>query len=543
MSTPPRPESSVPFADAHGAKEWLGALPLTNIPQAQSLVLEALVALNRAPFPALERLKSLELARDKVAFLQGEQRSRYFGKTLPLSANDSAAWNTGRLLLEEMEAGYRRCLEDAAAGGEIRAHRALVVHRIMRYVGAQMAFHATIYRRFDPQLWTRLHATLAEAEAAGILAERVKDSLDSDDRASSVMEAYAYVVMLQAAYLSELTAPQMDFVEALLRLWARKVVVRTPLAAPVEGLPAWPLAVDLDKPIGARPLPHAEATPHHRVLDVDAVSKSIRKRLHGLAKGEDATKVDLPREAASIDAQEQLQRLHKLWCEGAPPRPPAKVPAEKTAGLVWGIPEIHFFVSGGKAFEQPGEERELTSAEKQQMEVFGHVRERTHNKLVVPQNFAVEPWGVVDEMLGAWRLTRPAAASKGVAIGRIVAMRLGDTAPFYVGMITALVQELDGAIVATLTLFPGRPEPVAARPGEPRNRAASQWTPALRLPPLEKLRVPPSVIVASGLASRGRTIEIWAVQRHALPVHELLDRGTDFDRVLVGSTEPGASPG
>ena len=103
MSTPPlRPEGGVPFADAHGVRDWLGALPLTNIPQAQTLVLDALVALNGATFAPLERLKTLELTRDKVAFLQGEQRSRYFGKTLPLSANDLAAWNTGRLLLEEM---------------------------------------------------------------------------------------------------------------------------------------------------------------------------------------------------------------------------------------------------------------------------------------------------------------------------------------------------------------------------------------------------------------------------------------------------------
>jgi hypothetical protein len=101
-------------------------------------------------------------------------------------------------------------------------------------------------------------------------------------------------------------------------------------------------------------------------------------------------------------------------------------------------------------------------------------------------------------------------------------------------MVTALSQDLDGTTVATLTLFPGRPEAVAARSGEPRNRAAQQWSPALRLPALEKLRIEPSVIVASGLASRGRTLEVWGEQRHALAVHELLDRGTDFDRVVVG---------
>ena len=82
-------------------------LPLTNIPQAQSLVLEGLRGLNEGTLDGLERLKCLELLRDKIAFLQGEQRSRYFGKSLPAVDNDAAAWTTGSALLEEMEAGYR----------------------------------------------------------------------------------------------------------------------------------------------------------------------------------------------------------------------------------------------------------------------------------------------------------------------------------------------------------------------------------------------------------------------------------------------------
>src|SRR5512140_2041848 len=141
---PSQVPGAAPFGDAHACKEWLGALPLTNIPHAQALVLDALRALNRAEFEPIERLKTLELLRDKVAFLQGEQRSRYFGKTLPLSSNDSAAWNTGRLLLEEMETGYRACRPHAGADGPLHAHAALIAQRVMRYVGAQMAFHATI---------------------------------------------------------------------------------------------------------------------------------------------------------------------------------------------------------------------------------------------------------------------------------------------------------------------------------------------------------------------------------------------------------------
>jgi hypothetical protein len=521
--------ASLSYVDARGCKEWLNALPLTNIPQAQSLVLESLRTLNDSEFDGLERLKCLELMRDKIAFLQGEQRSRYFGKSLPLSTNDGTAWNTGRQLLEGMEAGYLLCLAQAANPGELDRLRALIAQRAIRYIGAQMMFAAAVYRRFDPQLWTRLHAQFAAAEIAGTVEERVKDSLDSEE-GSSVMEAYVHVVLAQAAYLSELTAAQMDFVEKIIRMWVRKVQVRREPLPDAATAPVLALVVDLDKPIGARPVSAGDLKANHRVLDIEQLSLSMRKRIFGLRKDEDPASMGLPPEAGTLDALHQLTRLHKLWCEGAPPRPPAKVPAEKVAGVAFGVGEIHFFVTGGKIFEQPDKNRELTRQEKQDIEVFGQVTARTQSLMVSELNFTVEPWGVIDEMLGAWRLQRPTTASRGVAIGRLVGMRLGDTGQFYLGVVSALVQETDGRIVITVTLFPGKPEPLAARAGDARNRASSRWTEAFRLPALDKAKVPATLVVSSGVAARGRGVEIWDEGAKELTVYDILDRGTDFDR-------------
>ncbi len=533
-ANPPKTPAGVPFADAKGCKEWLSGLPLTNIPQAQQIVLEALRAGNRGEPGSLERLKCLELMRDKVAFLQGEQRSRYFGKTLPLSPNDHAAWSTGRSLLEEMEAGYRQCLTTAEIEkGEIARHSALMMQRIVRYLGAQMLFHAMVYRRFDPALWLRLHDLFATAERDGVADERVKDSLESEDGVSTVHEAYVHVVLTQAAYLSEMTAPQMDLLAALLRMWARKVRIFVDPPSAGEAGSAFPLAVDLAKPIGARPL-HADARlPTQRVLDVEALSKSIRRRLRGLQAGEEPASLGLPAEAGAIDTLAQLGRLHRLWCEGAPPRPPAKVPEEKSASLAFGLPEIHFFVTGGAAFEQPDKERELSRQEKDDLATFGRITERTQQLRIADYNFTLESWGVVDEMMGAWRLQRPPTASKGVAIGRVLAMRLGDAAPFFLGMVQALVQETDGRIVITVGLFPGKPEPIAVRAADSRNRQVSQWAQGFRLPALERLGVPESLVVPSGIASRGRGVEVWAKEAKESTVYEVLERGSDFDRVTV----------
>ena len=535
MSTtsPPTRDGALVFSDARSCKEWLNALPLTNIPQAQSLALEQLRALNAADFNALERLKCMELMRDKIAFLQGEQRARYFGKMLPLSANDANAWTTGRTLLEEMETGYRQALAAAQAeGGELGRLAALISQRIVRYIGTQMLFHAIVYRRFDPQLWSRLHQQYAAAESAGLAAEHVKDSLEGEEAASSVTEAYAQVVLIQAAFLSEMTAPQMDFAEALLRLWVRKVRV---LSAPPEGNTAISdaLVVDLTKPIGARPQLRAELQLHQRIIETEALSRSIRRRIHGLQNNEDPVTLGLPSQTGGLDALAELQRVHKLWCEGAPPRPAAKPSKQESAGLVFGLGEIHFFVTGGKVFEQPDKTREMTRQEKQDIEVFGRVREATQSKMVAEFNFTVETWGVVDEMLGAVRLQRPATASKGVAIGRLVGIRLGDGTPFYLGVVSELVHETDGRIIATVTMFPGKPEAIAVRAGDSRNRASAQWVQGFRLPALEKLKIPYSLVVPSGMGIHGRGVHSWNQGTKESTVDEVLLRGSDFERVTI----------
>ena len=536
MSSIPPPPIRIPpglaFGEARGCRDWLNALPLTNIPQAQSMVLEALRALVGAEFDALERLKCLELVREKIAFLQGEQRSRYFGKSLPLSANDSDAWRTGRSLLEEMETGYRAALTAArSAGGEMGGHVALITQRVIRYLGAQMLFHAIVYRRFEPDVWVRLHQDYLAAERAGVSEERVKDSLESDDGSSSVAEAYVQVVLAQASYLSEMSGPQMDFMGHLLRMWARKVQVRT---KPLEGGPAQlPLTVDTDKPLGARPLAAGDLKPNHRVLDVEQLSRSLRRRIHGLQKEEDPATLGLPTDYPPGNALDLLQRLHKLWCEGAPPRPPAKVPDEKNVGILFGLNEIHFYTAGGKPFEQPDKKRELSRQEKQDIEVFGRVSERTQSMMVADYTAAVESWAVVDEMMGAWRLQRPQTSSKGVAIGRLMAMRTGDTAPFFLGRVSALAQETDGRLIATVTLFPGKPQPIPVRAADARNRSNAQWAPAFRLPALERIKVAASLVVPSGVAQRGRGIELWEGAPKETTVYEVLDRGTDFDRITT----------
>jgi hypothetical protein len=509
------------FTDARACKAWLADLAVTNVAQALSTLLDALRVFNRSAMEPLERLKCLEMLRDRIAFVLGEQRQRQLAKSLPLPAQDAAAWSNARMVIEEMESGYRRCLAEPV----LAPHAALVMQRIVRHVGAQMLLHALAYRRFDASLWTRLHQQYAAAEKAGLAGERVKDSLEGEAGASSVMEAYARVVLLQAAGLHEMTAPQVAFAEALLQLWIRKVQVlaQAPAEAPTS---VCPLVVDLDRPEGAQAVPRDAIGGALRVIDAEGLARSLRRRIRALQAGDDVATLGLPVEAGGVDALHALQRLAKRWCEPAPREAPRKAPGEASAGLAFGLADLHFFLAGGKAFEQPGQERELSRQEKEDIAVFGRVTQRTQSLMAPAQGVSLETWDVVDEAAGSVRLRRRAGASKGVAVGRLVGLRFGPGASLQVGSVRALYDEPEG-LVMTVALFPGKPEPTAVRGPKP------PWSQGLLLPEVESLGAPASVVVPTAMAFRGRALFVWRDAAVEARVVEVLERGADFDRVTV----------
>jgi hypothetical protein len=511
------------YGDARACREWLGALAISNTSQAQSLLLDALRVFNRAAFDPLERLKSLELLRERVAFVQAEQRGRLLQRALPLSGADASAWSTGLILLEEMENGYRRCRGEAALEG----HAALMAQRTIRFLASQVLHHAVAHRRVDPRVWTRLHREFQAAEAAGIASARVRDSVEGDAGASSVMAAYAHAVLLDALGVLQLDGAQIAFVEELLRAWSGKVKVIA--AAPMEGGEPYPLVVDLAASRGAVSMPVNEVRANHRILQIDSLARSIRRRIRALQGGEDASKLALPAHAATLEVFPFLQRLHKRWCETPIPAPPPRVPSERDAALGMGVAEAYRLLSGGRPFEPPARERELTHREKEQIAVFGRVTAAAEPAAqpAAPVEAAVRAtWRVVDVSTSGWRVERPADGAGGLSVGKLAAMRTGDEA--FLARIVEVVDEADGRVVATLSPFAGKPQPVPVRDAR---RDDAPWVAGFVLPAGEGLPVAGSFVVPPGVSQAGRALEVWQGAARKLTVQEVVERGPDFDRV------------
>ncbi len=522
---------SLPFTDARTCKEWIKTIPLTNAGQAQRLMLEAVRNLNRADFVALERLTCLELLRDKVSFVQAEQRSRYAGKTVPLSSADMSVWDISRQLVEEMEAGYRRCFELATQGdSSVEPHLALILQRQMRYIGLQMYFAGVIYRSFDPGLWMRLHLHWIEAESRGLVHAKVKDSVGSIDGVSSVAAAYIAILLAQLTRTHELSMRNMDFVDAILKRFATKVEIGL---TPVSARPGHLLSVDLFTGTGVSADPGAQPGDHVRFLDTSAISKSLRGRVAKLQEGESPAAMNLPTEWPVADMIVQMKRLQRLWCEPVPMFPPGIVPSQTHAIVCFGLDQFHYFLTG-LPFEQPGRKREMTQREMNDIAMFGKVTEQTMKSLYVEVKFSTESWGLIEETRGALRLLRPVNSAQGLAIGRLMGVRLGAQSPWMVGIVSSILEESDGSYHATVTLVPGAPVAVGVRPADQRNRAGAQYVPAIMLPAVPALVLEESVLIPPNLSPPGRGIDIvlpGKSQGKEITVHEIIDRGNDFDRL------------
>ena len=526
--------SSMFFDDARTCKEWLKAIPMTNIAQAQQSLLDALRMMNRSSdFIPIERLTIMELLRETAAYLLGEQRTRFVGKTIPLPTPEYTAWGVSRSLVAEMEEGYRRCWVDVCSADEdMTTHAALIIQRTIRYIGLQMLLAGFIYRRFDSSLWMRLHSQWMEAEHRNLCDVRVKDSVGAVDGNSSIAQAYTAVVLGQLANIHELSSRQIDLVDAVMKRFGQKASIVRETAANAQGLF---LSVDLLANTGASFSANATPAEHVRFIDMVDMSRSIRRRVKKLNDGEDPASMDLPGDWKPIDARDLLLRLHLLWCEGRPPRGAITVPNEKEAVLSFGIGETHFFLSGD-VFGQPDVKREMTRQEMNDIALFGKVSEATIRAKYADFNFGTETWGIIDESRGAFRLLRPANSPRGVAIGKLVGMKIGKDSAFYLGVIREIVEEPENNIIVTVSMLPGKPEPAAVRSGDLRTRGSLTYVQGFRLPAMDALKIPETLIIPTGLAQRGRGIDVFP-HGHGTPkqvtLYDFVERGMDFDRVTL----------
>jgi hypothetical protein len=384
------------------------------------------------------------------------------------------------------------------------------------------------YREVPRADWRSLHEVYAHAETLGVAEDAVKDVLNRDVQESSPRIAYLRALLMGMANPHELSQRQLTFVAFLLERWAAKVALaRT--AVTEEGLP--PLVVDLaGDGLPERVAPNAGAAGEPRYLDTRRLSKSLRNRVALLRKGESPAKLALGEDCVQPSCEQLLVFLYRQWCQPKAGRASERQRKPTPAEACSEIAAVHYYLSG-RAFRQPGVQKELSQKQKEEIATFGRVSTRDEDDYSETQGFVLERWLVEDESAQGVRMVRRGdEPGRRFAHGQLMAVRPGDAKSFMLGQVRWLMAARNGDLQAGLKLLPGIPSPIAAKQLG-LNVTTPEFVPALALSAVPALNSAPTLVLPIGWFKPDRVIEIYTTKPVQVRLTELVERGADFERV------------
>jgi hypothetical protein len=520
------------IGDAASCKQWVAGLPLTNVSSSHAEILQLLQQLNQARIPALERLRINEMLREPVGFVQQALARKYAGKPIPFGALEQSAWSSTCALWQAMDASYRRVLQACVNGeAEVAEYGALVTQRCLRYVGLQMLERYRAYRQVEGSLLHHLHTLFAYAEQQDFATRSVKDSLNRHQDATTCMAAYVQALLIHAANPYQHSTKQLMLLDKWLDKWAVRVPVER--EQPADG-PLPLLVVDLESSDGARfGIGSRMETP--RYLHTARLAEGLRKRIKFLRKGGAPAELDVGDECVQPACEQLLTAVYQEWCEKQPARACDRRMGVASAGVCFGMPAIHYFVSDRKIFDQPRATAggAMSWKDAEDLAIFGRVAQKNAGSI----GFPLDDWAIQDENAMGFCLARSEKVAVAVGRNRILALRPSDTSTFLVGSIRWLMSKVDGQLQVGVKSIPGVPKAIAARPVQLNGDAANKFMQALLLSEVPALKTPSRLILPAGFFQPRRLLELQVgEQRMTVKLLELLDKGADFELVTYSAT-------
>ncbi len=519
------------FSDAASCKQWLESLPLTNVSAAQQTLMQQVELLQQSSIAPVDLLHVLEALREPILFVQTELARKFTGKPLPLDAGESILWARVQLLWMEFADAYLVC-RDAHAKGDLRLmdSGALILVRAMRYVGAAMFDHYRIYRQVPPALWKKLNQLYVFAEQSGFARSAVSGSAKEHEAETTCLAVYGQALLAHLANPFALSGRQMNF----LSLWIEKWSLLVTLAAkplPPSAIPA--LAIDLAGEAGATFAEGLATTATLRHLDFELVGRTLRQLITLLKQGQTPAQLGLGADARQPGCENLLMLLYIQWCRAGTGRGEQRNSNAEKAQVCLGLHAAHFHISE-RAFRAPG--ASLSRQEEHDMQLFGHISERTERQLASHESMAVESWHLVNQSnSGFMCMLRDPEAHLRIGHHQLVAVRRGSSKLFYAGLIQWIRMDDDKSLFVGVRLFPGIARAVAVRPANfnAPGETKGGFERGLLLPELPAPTTPTTLLLPSGWYQPGRFVELHSEQKTVAKLVNLLEKGSDFERCTV----------
>ncbi len=512
--------------DLEGTRYWLSQLQLTDLPRAQRAIRDQVERLNRFALPPKTRLAVLEELLDTVDYVQTEFARRLIGKALPLAERDAGILRAISELWREMAVASARCLQEAMDARQGEKELALACYRAMGYTAREMLDYVRTSYEFDPELWRRLHGFYGLAEELEIT--QVPVHLGDGARSHSCGDLYVRILLVFHANPYELSRRQY----ALLERWLGDWIPLAPLGrvAPRAGEGTPPMEVNLSSAAGLRYPDTGGFSTALRYLDMSGICKEIRVKSVLLSQGQSPRRLGLGN-GEEKDCGELLGVLQRQWCEGNVERMFERRPSRDTSEVCFGIEAIHSQVSG-RPFRQPRKGGELTEQEQKEIAALGRrASDTTRAKREKKGSTVLETWGIEDRSTLGLRLLVREQGGERLSVGSLIATRPSDRKRFSVGVIRWIMVNRDGQLRVGIRSFAGDPEPTAVRRTGVNVPSGEKYIPALVLPAVPAVQIPPTLVLPAGWYRPKRVVEVFGREHERALMNYVVEKGRDYERI------------
>ncbi|WP_035058903.1 hypothetical protein [Andreprevotia chitinilytica] len=470
-------------------RDWLIALPMTNVIEAGRLVYDALSACNRTKIDPDERFKLLEQYRTTLDLLAGGFESMYTTHGLPMKESARQVANLARTLWQELSVGYKRALIDKVEkrslfGSNKLTSQLIQIVLLLHYRVLKLC--SRIYTALPEGVWQESHQLFRYA-AENKLLEEPEEEL-------TISHQYKRLLMLALADPMRYAPSELDKVIELTDNYASLIKFQ---AVTQLSSTAGFFLVRLDADEGPSFVGARTADDYNGLAMLIDTIELGKKLLRSLASLEQKVPQAQDRLKALMWL-ELLRRVSRQWTI-APKRLFNRMQTDSEIEICLGL-AVSAQCAGMESLD-PSSSAEPASPE--------GVR-----------------WRILNESPGGYAVQTQGAPTERVRAGEIVAIRPVYSEDWMVASVRWLQQADESRIEMGLQVMSARAQGVLLKPTI--GTQDSRYQPALLLPEITALNQPSQIAAAKGMYSPLRELSVLT------PDGELLLRATKLVEQQMG---------
>lgn len=466
-------------------QEWLGTLPLTNLPEVSSTLHHEMAALNRQKVAIESRLKLLELYRDVILKLLPSLEEQFVVQRLPLSEKNRQMAELSRSLLLELANGYKIILLDyqglriTLGKGKILQ---MAAQRAMSVLGKILTVCYQIYAPTPSGVWFEIHQIFRFSIEQGIANEAVQD----EDGESNVSLVYKKILLLALSNPYHMNPGEVGLALSYLSRFGNLAQFQ-PFVQAGHSAGLFLVQTAGDAPPKSIPKNYSEADNRNDILlNTQEVIQALHQHVHQLETAE-KSKVHGTEGARETGNLDLLKRLLKFW-SAVPKRVFQRSKNISSTEVCIGLPAIHHFLGGINVYALTDDD-ELTPA-----------------GLGNESRFASKKWLIVNESAGGLALRGIFDDLPQIRPGEVIGLKAEGSNDWNIGVVRWAQNDKPNELEIGIQLLAPKAVPVSIKPTI--SGAAESFQSALLLPQILLLKQPETLVAPRGTFGLQRELQL-----------------------------------